>query len=121
MKRAATDMRWRVWLATWTLAASAALGAPTAVKDSPADGPNWPEPKPVEFLSAQDAIARMKFAPGFRMEVVAAEPMVQHPIAMSFDADGRAWVVEMRGYMPDVDGAGEDRPTGRISVLEDTD
>jgi glucose/arabinose dehydrogenase len=31
------------------------------------------------------------------------------------------WVVEMRGYMPDLDGNGEDIPQGRIAVLEDTD
>ena len=47
--------------------------------------------------------------------------MVQHPVAMTFAPDGRLWVVEMRGYMPDVDGTGEGKPNGRISVLEDID
>lgn len=63
----------------------------------------------------------MHLPPGFRMEVVAAEPMIAHPVAMAFDADGRMWVVEMRSYMPDALGRGEDQPSGRISVLEDTD
>ncbi|MEO8425633.1 MAG: HEAT repeat domain-containing protein, partial [Verrucomicrobiota bacterium] len=46
---------------------------------------------------------------------------VQDPVALTFDGDGRIWVVEMRGFMPTIDGAGEDSETGRISVLEDTD
>ena len=40
---------------------------------------------------------------------------------MQFDPDGRAWVVELRSYMPNADGIGEDAPTGRISILDDTD
>jgi hypothetical protein len=31
------------------------------------------------------------------------------------------WVVEMRGYMPDLDGTGEDEPVGRVVVLTDRD
>ncbi len=62
-----------------------------------------------------------KLAPGFRIELVASEPLVEDPVAVAFDPDGRIWVVEMRGFMPDVDGKGEDQPVGRIVVLEDTD
>lgn len=60
-----------------------------------------------------------KIEPGFTIELVASEPMVQEPVAMSFDGDGRLWVVEMRGFMPDIDGKGELEKSGRISVLED--
>ena len=52
--------------------------------------------------------------------LVASEPLVQDPVAIDFDADGRMYVVEMRGFMPNIDGKGEDRPIGRIVVLEDT-
>jgi hypothetical protein len=45
--------------------------------------------------------------------------MVEDPVAMTFDEDGRLWVVEMRGFMPDIDGEGEDDPVGRVSVLTD--
>jgi len=58
--------------------------------------------------------------PGYHLELVAAEPLVQDPIAVDFDADGRMYVVEMRGFMPNLAGTGEDRPVGRIVVLEDT-
>lgn len=59
--------------------------------------------------------------PGLRIELFASEPMVQDPVAMTFDEAGRLWVVEMRGFMPNVDREGEEERTGRVSVLEDTD
>jgi mono/diheme cytochrome c family protein len=61
-----------------------------------------------------------KIEKGFRIELVACEPMIQSPIAISFDDQGRMFVVEMRGYMNDVNGAGEKDPSGRVSLLEDT-
>jgi mono/diheme cytochrome c family protein len=59
--------------------------------------------------------------PGYHVELVASEPMVQEPIAIDFDADGRLWVIEMRGYMQDLPATGEREPVGRVSVLEDLD
>ncbi|MEO0469222.1 MAG: c-type cytochrome, partial [Bacteroidota bacterium] len=58
---------------------------------------------------------------GFGLEVVAAEPLVHDPVAMSFDADGNMWIVEMRGYMPNLEGEGEELPTGGIVKLTDQD
>lgn len=57
---------------------------------------------------------------GFEIQLVANEPMVQDPIFLTFDEKNRLWVVEMRSFMPDIDGIGEALPLGRISVLEDT-
>ncbi|HEV7866548.1 MAG TPA: c-type cytochrome [Chthoniobacteraceae bacterium] len=76
-----------------------------------------PPPKP---LTPEEELATFKIAPGFRAELVAAEPMVDTPVALSWDENGRMFVCEMRGYMHDVDGKGEDQPLGRIVVLEDT-
>jgi mono/diheme cytochrome c family protein len=59
--------------------------------------------------------------PGYHLELVAAEPLVQDPVAVDFDPDGRMYVVEMRGFMPNLAGTGEDQPVGRVVVLEDTD
>lgn len=59
--------------------------------------------------------------PGFRIELVASDPMIQDPVAATFDGEGRLWVVEMRGYMQDVDRTGVNDPIGRVSVLEDLD
>ncbi|MEQ9439616.1 MAG: c-type cytochrome [Cyclobacteriaceae bacterium] len=78
------------------------------------EGPS-PEKTPTEEL------ASFQIEPGLKIQLVAAEPMVQDPVVITFDEDGRLWVVEMRGFMPTIDGDGEDEPVGRVSVLEDTD
>jgi mono/diheme cytochrome c family protein/glucose/arabinose dehydrogenase len=70
--------------------------------------------------SPTEELARFSTQPGYRVELVAAEPLVQDPVAIDFDPDGRMWVVEMRAYMPNLRGTGEDRPVGRIVVLDDT-
>lgn len=66
-------------------------------------------------------MATLRVAPGFRVELVAAEPLVEDPVAMAWDERGLLYVVEMRGFMPNVDGIGEQEPVGRVVVLEDTD
>jgi glucose/arabinose dehydrogenase/mono/diheme cytochrome c family protein len=75
---------------------------------------------PAPVVPPAEALKTFKVAPGFRLELVASEPLVRDPVAMEFDPDGRLWVVEMLGYMPDVDGKGEDAPVGDVVVLEDT-
>lgn len=76
---------------------------------------------PAPVLSVEEALKSFTIAKGFVIEPVAAEPFVEKPVALTFDAEGNMWVVEMRGYMPDLDGNGEEIPQGRISVLQDTD
>ena len=76
---------------------------------------------PAPVLSPEDALKAFKLEPGFRIELVAAEPLIHDPVAMSFDANGRIWVVEMRGYMQTIDGKGENEKVGSIAILEDTD
>ncbi|MDN3204275.1 DUF7133 domain-containing protein [Algoriphagus sediminis] len=71
--------------------------------------------------SAEEEMKTFVLEEGFKIQLVASEPLVQDPIAMSFDEDGRLWVVEMRGFMTDLEGSEEDKPIGRISILEDTD
>ena len=77
------------------------------------------EPSPP--LSPEEALASFQLAPGLKIELVAAEPLVEDPVSITFDEAGRMWVVEMLGFMPDIDGTGEEDPVGRISVLMDTD
>lgn len=80
-----------------------------------------PATRPVPLLTADETIETFNLPPGFRIEVVAEEPMVEHPVAMQFAPDGRLWVLEMRTYMPNVDAEGERKPDSRVSVLEDVD
>lgn len=61
----------------------------------------------------------MEVEDGFEVELVASEPLVVAPVAMTFDNRGRIWLAEMEGYMPDTLGTGEDAPVGRIVILSD--
>jgi glucose/arabinose dehydrogenase/mono/diheme cytochrome c family protein len=76
---------------------------------------------PAPALSAEEALKTLRVPPGFRVEIVASDPLVLDPVAMTVGPDGRIWVVEMRAYMPNVDGTGENAPIGTVAVLEDTD
>jgi hypothetical protein len=76
---------------------------------------------PATVLSPEETLKTIKVPPGFKVELVASEPLISTPVAMQWDEDGRLWVVEMNGYMPNVDGKGEGTPNGRVVVLEDTD
>lgn len=76
---------------------------------------------PSPALSPAEALESFRVAPKFRIETVAAEPLVVDPIMFEFDPDGRIWAVEFRGYMQDIEGSTEGDPIGQIVVLEDTD
>ncbi|MFN4147609.1 MAG: c-type cytochrome [Runella sp.] len=80
---------------------------------------NFDELSPVH--SPEEEKATFQLNDDLTVELVAAEPLVQSPVAIQFDADGRLWVVEMRGYMATIDAESENERNGRISVLEDTD
>ena len=71
-------------------------------------------------LSPAEALKRFAMPPGYRVELVASEPLVQDPVMIDWDGEGRMWVVEMPGYMPDINAKGEHDPIGKIVVLEDT-
>ena len=58
--------------------------------------------------------------PGYRVQLVAKEPLVIDPIAIDFDADGRMWVLEMPGFMSEANGANSREPINNVVVLEDT-
>lgn len=63
-----------------------------------------------------DALKTFTVAPGFKIEQVAAEPLVNSPVAMEWDENGRLFVCEMRGYSED-----RDKSLSRVSMLEDLD
>tara|TARA_Y100001980_G_C14556924_1_gene354278 strand:- start:104950 stop:107472 length:2523 start_codon:yes stop_codon:yes gene_type:complete len=70
-------------------------------------------------LSPEEELRSFQLAPGLKIELVAAEPLVQEPVVIQFDRKGRLWVVEMRSFMQDIDGTDETAPIGRVSVLLD--
>ena len=60
----------------------------------------------------------MQVHPGFKVELVAAEPLTMDPVWFDWGPDGRLWVVEMGDYPLGIDGKG--KPGGRIKFLEST-
>src|SRR6266511_2959643 len=85
------------------------LGAQEPVVD-PKALPKFPP------VAARDALNTFQLRKGFRLELVAAEPLVTDPIALAFDEDGRLFVVEMNDY-PERG----DQLLGQVRRLEDTD
>ena len=74
------------------------------------------------------AASTFRLQEGFRLDLLAAEPLVTDPVAMVYDEQGRAFVAEMNDY-PYSDKASDrpftenttDPPLGRVRLLEDTD
>jgi putative membrane-bound dehydrogenase-like protein len=69
--------------------------------------------------SPEESRACMRVRPGFKVELVVAEPLVMDPIAFDWGADGKLWVVEMGDYPAGIDGQG--KAGGIIRFLEDSD
>ncbi len=90
------------------------------VKMFKAAGPG-PGPAPAprsDLLTPEQSLRAFKIEPGLAVELVAAEPEIESPVAAAFDADGRLWVAEMRDYPVVVAGQ---PPKGRLKILEDRD
>src|SRR5437764_8060410 len=93
----------------------------TLVPPAPADGPDAiphrQDRPPNQPYAPDETVKRMTVPEGFRVELVAAEPDIVNPIAMTFDDRGRIWVTESVEYPRKSSGPGRDR----LKILEDTD
>ena len=72
-------------------------------------------------LSAEDSLKTIVVPPGYRVELVAKEPLVEDPILIDFDADGRMWVVEMPAFAMGEEMRDSREGICRVVVLEDLD
>ncbi len=70
-------------------------------------------------LSPEESAKKWHVREGYRIELVAAEPVVLDPVAFDWDEQGRLWVIEMADYPLGMDGNG--KAGGRVVWLEDTD
>jgi putative membrane-bound dehydrogenase-like protein len=84
--------------------------APSAEDDLARELPRIPP------LEPEAALKSFKVHERFRVEPIAVEPLVMDPVSVCFDADGRIYSVEMRGYPYP-----ENSPTGNVRRLEDRD
>ncbi|HWY85682.1 MAG TPA: hypothetical protein VNX28_03105, partial [Gemmataceae bacterium] len=88
---------WR-WLSITLCAACLALAAHAVQGQNKGLTPPYKfEIPPAPALSARDEMKTFKIVSGYRVELVAGEPLVHDPVAMTFDPDGRIWVCEMPG------------------------
>src|SRR5262245_14828657 len=72
---------------------------------------------PVTPLSPEESMKKIQLPPGYHVELVASEPMVQEPVAIAWDGNGRMYVAEMNTFMKDANATGEYEPTSRIKLL----
>jgi putative membrane-bound dehydrogenase-like protein len=79
--------------------------------------PHGQDKPPGPALSPEEAVKKMTVPEGFSVEIVAAEPMIVNPVAMTIDERGRFWITESLEYPRRQAGPGQDR----VKVLEDTD
>ncbi len=73
------------------------------------------------YKYGQDALDRIKVAPGYKLELFASEkefPDLANPVQMSFDNKGRLWVGVMPSY-PHYK-PGDKKPEDKLIILEDT-
>src|SRR5256714_5560369 len=100
-------------IVAWVCFLSVSLYVPAAEPEvSEKDLPRVPPTEP------DKALATFQIKKGFRLDLVAAEPLVVDPVAMSFDENGRFFVVEMRDYP---ERRNQTPHLGRIRLLEDND
>ena len=114
---------WRSLVVIGLLAGGLLTAAACAGDALPVDVPDAVTNTQVEthpLLPAGEARAAWHLPDGFQVTVFAAEPWIRQPIAMTFDARGRLWVVENDTYADRVtnfDLAQHDR----VLIFEDTD
>jgi len=112
-------------------AASGFLAGPSPFLDSvinmdmiaipvPTDSDENEKQSKSQLTDPAEALSTFKFAPGFRVELVAAEPLIRDPVAMAFDEFGRMFVVEYPEYNQQF-AKEKQKVNGTIRLLEDTD
>src|SRR3954468_6984228 len=89
--------------------------------DDLAAGADFLKRPPVLRLTPEAEQKLFLLPDGYKIEPVLTDPLIQDPVGVTFDANGRMYVLEMRSYMQDADGAGSRAPISRISRHEDTD
>lgn len=74
-----------------------------------------------DYQETQVGLDNYEVVAGVHLSMIAAEPLIEAPVDISFDDQGRLWVLEMRGFMRSLAGTGEEHPVGRIVILNDRD
>src|SRR3954470_9415606 len=108
----------------------AAAPSPTSAPQQPAGrggvddlaaGADFLKRPPVLRLSPEAEQKLFLLPDGYKIEPVLTDPLIQDPVGVTFDGNGRMYVLEMRSYMQDASGTNSRAPVSRISRHEDTD
>ena len=83
-------------------------------------GIDFTKQPPVQAKTPEEQLKQFILPPGYRLELVMSDPIIQEPTAIAFDGNGRMFVVEDRSYMLDIDMTGQLDPISRISLHVDT-
>ena len=110
-------------------APSSTPAAPAASAQAPQGGRGAVDPPGADFLKRPPVVRQSPEAeqqtfvlpPGFKIDPVLTDPLIEDPVGVSFDGNGRMYVLEIRSYMQDADGSTSRQPISRISRHEDTD
>ncbi len=65
-------------------------------------------------VPAKEALSTFELEPGFKIELIASEPLIADPVAMEIDENGNLYVVENHGYPLDKS------KTSKVKLLKDT-
>ena len=89
------------------------LGGCYAADEPEADASQMPR---IPAIPPAKALSTFELRPGIALDLVAHEPLVEDPVSIAFDEDGRLFAVEMRGY-----SERRDDNRGQIRMLFDDD
>jgi mono/diheme cytochrome c family protein len=96
-------------------------GAAPDAKD-PANAIADLSPRPPVVPQTPEEQAKQFWLPaGYRMTPILSDPVIEDPAQITFDGNGRMYVVELRGYFQTPEGVDLVPPIGRVSRHEDRD
>jgi mono/diheme cytochrome c family protein len=113
----------RLWTAIGAVVAATTIslfGQARLPPPGPATRADFSPKPPITAQTPEQEAKSFVLPPGYRMELVLADPDVDTPAVIEFDGNGRMYVAEFVTYMPDVEGTGQRDPRSRISRWEDT-
>ena len=99
----------------------AAPAGRSGIEQQIAAGADFLKRPPVVRLPPETQQKLFLLPEGYHIELVLADPAIEDPVGVTFDGNGRMYVLEMRSYMKDADGSDSRAPISRISRHEDTD
>ena len=71
----------------------------------------------VKPLSPEESMKTIQVPDGYKLQLVASEPMIKEPVDCVWDANGNLYVIEMTTYMQDADASGQTEKKSRVMKI----